>query len=213
MLWFVAEQQVPADGRWQQHTRWGGDTEPCCSLTRGISSFLPATTAASKTPTGTRAMKPQHLCWKHVSSSGQSQYWQNKELALSLPLLAAQRVSNEAPFAMAVPSSAQTTTQVMAGGLLWISHTLQTKKHGTVRLSWVLVKQPTQHTASLGLQDTTAARNCSPPAPARLGAQGEPEHCNRQRTQGTRDQTCCTLAPSAQGTGLTCRYLRCGLYS
>ena len=44
---------------------------------------------------GTRATKPQRRCWKHARPSGQSRYWQNEEVGLSSPLLAAERVSKE----------------------------------------------------------------------------------------------------------------------
>lgn len=102
----------------------GEGAEPCCSLTEGISSLLLATTSSSKT----RAMMPNTAGSTSLPQGRANTGRGRAELAL----LAAPRASKAAPFAMAVPSSARTTTQVMAGGLVWIGGTLQPpQKHGT----------------------------------------------------------------------------------
>lgn len=70
----------------------GEGAEPCCSLTKGINSFLPATTSSSKT----RAMKPNTVLEAHLFLRAEPilvevglslPFWQLKGLPKKPPLL------------------------------------------------------------------------------------------------------------------------------
>lgn len=120
LLWLVAEQQVPADGHWQQPTHWGGGRALLQPHQRNQQL-----SSCHHLFQQNKSHEAQHCAGSTSLPQGRANTVRGRA---ELALLAAQRASKEAPFAMAVPSSAHATTQVVAGGLFWIGGTLQPQK-------------------------------------------------------------------------------------
>lgn len=113
---------------------------------------------------------------------------------------------------MAVPSSAQVIARAISYRRMrllpcpksWLrAWPSKTKSKGDTAPHGVCRTQQQQRSTPLQLQLVSECEG-SP--------QAVTAGWDRQRTLGTRDQTCFTWAPNAQWMRLTCRYSRCGLH-